>query len=148
MRSALRPTLRRVVDDVIDEVFPELAAVALEGAKGVGKTATETGRARSVMSVDDPAQRQVLAADLDLTHALQPPVFIDEWQLLPAIWDKVRRAVDDDPTGGRFLLAGSAGLGPGIRVHSGAGRIISLLMRPWRSPSVASRHRRCHFAIC
>ena len=57
-------------------------------------------------------------------------MFIDEWQLVPSVWDCVKRAVDADRTGGRFLLAGSAGVGPGIRIHSGAGRIVSLKMRP------------------
>ncbi len=35
---------RRVVDSVLDELFPHLAAIALEGAKGVGKTATALQR--------------------------------------------------------------------------------------------------------
>lgn len=47
-------------------------------------------------------------------------MLIDEWQLEPDVWDRVRRAVDDDSTGGRFLLAGSA-VAPGVRVHSWCG---------------------------
>ncbi len=39
-------------------------------------------------------------------------------------------AVDEDNTGGRFLLTGSAGVAPGIRIHSGAGRVVSIPMRP------------------
>lgn len=57
-------------------------------------------------------------------------MLIDEWQLVPAVWDRVRSAVDDDSTGGRFLLAGSAGVAPGVHIHSGAGRIVSVTMRP------------------
>ena len=30
----------RILDDLLDEAFPELAAIAIEGAKGAGKTAT------------------------------------------------------------------------------------------------------------
>lgn len=121
---------RRVVDDLLDELFPHLAAVALEGAKGVGKTATATQRAKTVLSLDDPRQQEVLSADLDYITKVAHPVLIDEWQLEPAVWDRVRRAVDSDSAGGRFLLAGSAGVAPGVRVHSGAGRIVSLAMRP------------------
>ncbi|HEX3932961.1 MAG TPA: DUF4143 domain-containing protein [Nocardioides sp.] len=121
---------RRVVDELLDELFPDLAAIALEGAKGVGKTATALQRAETVISLDLPAQREVIAADLDYVARAAPPVFIDEWQLHPAVWDRVRRAVDEDPRGGRFLLAGSAGVAPGTRIHSGAGRIVSLAMRP------------------
>ncbi|MFT4187848.1 MAG: DUF4143 domain-containing protein [Aeromicrobium sp.] len=57
-------------------------------------------------------------------------MLIDEWQLEPQTWERVRRAVDADAIGGRFLLAGSAGVAPGVRVHSGAGRIVSVPMRP------------------
>jgi predicted AAA+ superfamily ATPase len=122
---------RRVIDDVLDETLPELAAVAIEGAKGVGKTATATRRAATVLSLSDPRNRASVAANFDLVTEVEPPVFIDEWQLEPQVWDRVRMAVDEQPTGGgRFLLAGSAGLAPGVRVHSGAGRIVRLTMRP------------------
>ncbi|QTV80577.1 ATP-binding protein [Microbacterium sp. NIBRBAC000506063] len=122
---------RRVLDEVLDAVLPELPAIALEGAKGVGKTATASRRATSVLSLNDPRNRASVAANYDLIADLDTPVFIDEWQLEPQVWDRVRQSVDDDPTaGGQFLLAGSAGLAAGTRIHSGAGRIISLTMRP------------------
>jgi predicted AAA+ superfamily ATPase len=120
-----------VIDDVLDALLPGLAAVALEGAKGVGKTATASQRAATVLSLNDPRHKASVAANYDLVAELDPPVLIDEWQLEPQVWDRVRQAVDDDPlAGGRFLLAGSAGVAPGVRVHSGAGRIPSLTLRP------------------
>lgn len=118
------------MDGLLDELFPHLAAIALEGAKGVGKTATAKQRARTLISLDLPAQREVVAADLDYVVQVETPVLLDEWQLQPAVWDRVRKAVDDDARGGQFLLAGSAGVAPGVRIHSGAGRIVSLTMRP------------------
>ncbi len=121
---------RRILDEALDELFPHLAAVALEGAKGVGKTATATQRAKTLLSLNNANERAALAANPDLVVQAPPPVLLDEWQLEPPVWDRVRRAVDDDPTGGRFLLAGSAGVAPGVRVHSGAGRIVSMAMRP------------------
>lgn len=120
----------RVIDTDLDDLFPHLAAIALEGAKGVGKTATATRRAESVFTLTDPVQRTSLMADLDLVTRVKPPVLVDEWQLEPAVWERIRRAVDDDSSGGRFLLAGSAGVDPGVRIHSGAGRIVRLKMRP------------------
>jgi predicted AAA+ superfamily ATPase len=121
---------RRVIDELLDDLFPHLAAIALEGAKGVGKTATALQRAQTVLSLDVPGQREIVAADLDYVTQVAAPVLIDEWQLEPAVWDRVRKAVDDDSRGGQFLLAGSAGVAPGVRIHSGAGRIVSLAMRP------------------
>jgi len=121
---------RRIIDETLDEVFPDLAAIALEGAKGVGKTATATGRACTILSLNNPNEHAAIAGNLDLVTQVPPPVLIDEWQLEPRVWDRVRRAVDDDSAGGRFLLAGSAGVAPGVRIHSGAGRIVSMAMRP------------------
>ena len=131
-RASTRPKLyqRRIVDGVLDELFPHLAAVALEGAKGVGKTATASQRAKTILSLDRPGQREILAANLDYITRVPPPVLIDEWQLEPAVWDRVRAAVDEDNAGGRFLLAGSASVAPGVRIHSGAGRIVRIRLRP------------------
>lgn len=120
----------RLIDETLDQVFPHLAAIALEGAKGVGKTATASERAATILSLNEPNEHAALAGNLDLVTQVPPPVLIDEWQLQPSVWERVRRAVDDDGTGGRFLLAGSAGVAPGVRIHSGAGRIVSMAMRP------------------
>lgn len=122
---------RRIIDNVLDEAMPGLAAIAIEGAKGVGKTATATRRAATVLTLSDPRQRASVSGNYDLVANLAPPVFIDEWQLEPQVWERVRQAVDEDPlTGGRFLLAGSAGPAATARIHSGAGRIVNLTLRP------------------
>lgn len=121
---------RRIVDDLLDEFLPEMTAVALEGAKGVGKTATASRRARTTYSLQRPSQLEVLSAEPEVINEGPFPLFIDEWQLYPPVWDVVRTAVDDDPSGGRFLLAGSADVPAGTRIHSGAGRIDKFIMRP------------------
>lgn len=106
-----------------------LPAIAIDGAKAVGKTATALRRASTVHELDDRRQLHVAAADVDRVVKGEPPILIDEWQRLPPIWDKVRRAVDADPAPGRFLLTGSA-TPEGDGSHSGAGRIVVLRMRP------------------
>jgi predicted AAA+ superfamily ATPase len=123
------PYILRVIDAELDELMAGLAAIALEGPKAVGKTATALRRANTVHELDEEEQRAIAAADLDRIIDGEPPILIDEWQRLPAIWDKVRRAVDRDATPGRFLLTGSASPDGGGS-HSGAGRIIDLRMRP------------------
>jgi uncharacterized protein len=126
---ATRSYSARVLDDELDELMGGLSAIAIEGAKAVGKTATAIQRAVTVHELDDERQREVAAADLDRVVDGEPPILIDEWQLLPPVWDRVRRAVDADPTPGRFLLTGSASP-EGGGSHSGAGRIVILRMRP------------------
>jgi uncharacterized protein len=123
------PYVSRVVDRELDELLASLSATALEGPKAVGKTETARRRAKTVLELDDPAQRAVAEADAAALLGGPTPVLIDEWQRVPATWDAVRRAVDRGRGAGRFLLTGSATpvVAPS---HSGAGRIATVRMRP------------------
>ena len=119
--------VRRVVDTELDELFPQLPAILLDGPKGVGKTATARQRARTVRRLDVPAEAAVVVADPNVIADDVGPVLLDEWHRIPATWDAVRRFVDDDQSPGRFLLTGSP---PGPGTHSGAGRIDVVRVRP------------------
>lgn len=121
---------RRVLDDELDELFPHLAAIALDGPKAVGKTTTAMERARDILRLDAAAARAIVEADPTTLLRRPRPLLVDEWQRVPEVWDVVRRAVDDDPRGGQFLLTGSASPDPDAALHSGAGRIGRLRMRP------------------
>ena len=119
----------RVVDGELDELMESLSAIAIEGAKGVGKTATASRRAKTAHSLDDPQQRNIARGDPARLLGVKGTTLIDEWQHLPETWDLVRRAVDAGAPPGRFLLTGSmTPVKPGA--HSGAGRIVSVRMRP------------------
>lgn len=103
--------------------------MTLEGPKAVGKTETAIRRARTVYRLDVAGPRALAEANADLVLAGEPPVLIDEWQHVPAVFDAVRRAVDRDSSPNRFILAGSAAPGT-APTHSGAGRIVRVRMRP------------------
>ena len=122
---------RRVVDSELDALTATPGgspAVALEGAKAVGKSATAAERVTDIFLLEDPASRQLLEADPSRIQSGQS-VLLDEWQHLPSTWDVVRRAVDAGARPGQFWLTGSASaLNPGT--HSGAGRILKVKMRP------------------
>lgn len=122
--------LVRTIDAELDEMLPFLAAVALDGPKGVGKTETAGRRVAHTFSLDDPDQRKIVAADFGLQSIPEGGVLFDEWQHLPQVWDSVRRQVDAGAPPGRFLLTGSATPVDAAGTHSGAGRILSLRMRP------------------
>jgi uncharacterized protein len=119
----------RLVDRLLDELQPHLAAMSLFGPKGVGKTATARRRARSVLALDLQEDVDRIRADPGLLTTLPGPLLVDEWQRWPEAWDRVRRAVDDGAEPGRFLLTGSSAP-RGAHVHSGAGRIAGMRMRP------------------
>lgn len=122
--------LRRLVDDELDELFGQLPAIAIDGPKAVGKTTTAEQHVDGLLRLDSKAVRASIQADPELVLARARPLLIDEWQKVPEVWDVVRRAVDQDRTGGQFLLVGSATPAPGATAHSGAGRIGRLRMRP------------------
>ena len=79
--------------------------------------------------LDEPTQLSVIRADPARVVSGNAPVLIDEWQRMPASWDLVRRAVDADPDTPRFLLTGSAAPAT-APTHTGAGRIVTVRMRP------------------
>lgn len=127
--SSAAAYLPRVVDSELDDLLGELAAVALEGPKGVGKTATARRRAATIIELDDPARRAIAEADPRHLLTAATPVLLDEWQNVPSLWDAVRRSIDRNPEPNQFLFTGSSG--PKTPpTHSGAGRIVSVRMRP------------------
>ncbi len=121
--------LPRIVDRELDELLAVLPVIAVDGAKGVGKTATASRRADHVVNLDDPARLALLQADTTRLGALDGTVLIDEWQRHPPVWDYVRRAADAEVGPGRFLLTGSA-TPVDAAIHSGAGRIVRVRLRP------------------
>lgn len=52
----------RVVDSELNELLLHVPAVLIDGAKGVGKTATAEQRVSTVIRLYDPAERAVIAA--------------------------------------------------------------------------------------
>jgi predicted AAA+ superfamily ATPase len=82
-----------------------------------------------LLDVDRQARE---AAELNpaLVLAGDTPRLIDEWQVVPNIWNQVRREVDNRVGPGQFILAGSAQPADEETRHTGAGRIGRLRMRP------------------
>ena len=123
----------RVVDAQQDEYVDRLPAVAIDGPKAVGKTATASRRAATTLALDDPGALERVRADLGAVATAPRPLLLDEWQRYEPVWDAVRRAVDDGAEPGSFLLTGSASPAS-PQTHSGAGRIVSVRMRPLTLP--------------
>ena len=131
-RGDLMPEYRlRVVDAELREALESVGAVLIEGPKAVGKTwtASQVSSSEVRLDVDDRARA---ASGLDPSIALigANPRLIDEWQRVGAIWDHVRRAVDDRGQTGLFILTGSSVPPDEETRHVGAGRFLRLRMRP------------------
>ena len=119
----------RTVDREIDALIAGgAAAISVEGAKAVGKTATALERVDDAFLLEEPIARELIGAEPGRIVTGRR-VLIDEWHHLPTTWDVVRRAVDAGAAAGQFLLTGSASA-PHSGTHSGAGRIVTVRMRP------------------
>lgn len=121
----------RVVDGELARRMTAMGAVLIDGPKAVGKTCTAEEVARTVFRMDvDRAARAALEVAPEQLFASPTPIVFDEWQETPDLWNLVRRAVDDHEGKGLYVLTGSARPRDDARVHSGAGRIARLRMRP------------------
>lgn len=125
------PYRPRVVDAELTDLLASSGAVLIEGPKGCGKTETARQAANSEVLLDiDVAARTAGEVDPALLLTGATPRLLDEWQMVPALWNHVRRAVDERQAKGQFLLTGSAVPADDVSRHTGAGRIARLRMRP------------------
>lgn len=121
----------RIADAGLRQRLGAAGAVVIKGPKACGKTATARQAAASEVLLDvDANARRAVAIDPALVLAGAAPRLIDEWQTEPAIWNHVRRAVDDRARPGQFILTGSAVPADDLTRHTGAGRLTRLRLRP------------------
>lgn len=123
--------LPRIADRELRERLGYIGAILIEGPKACGKTATATRQAETVFRLDeDAAARSLVTLDPNRLFANPTPILFDEWQVEPAIWNRVRRQVDDRDGTGLYILTGSATPNDDASRHSGAGRFSVMSMRP------------------
>lgn len=124
----------RLIDDRIARYLRIFGAVLIEGPKWCGKTWTSLNHANSVSLVTEKSVRENAMIDPKYIFKKDRPQLIDEWQIVPEIWDAVRNECDKNHDRGKFILTGSTSLKKSeeeSRVyHTGTGRIAPLLMHP------------------
>ena len=123
----------RVIDEQINEMMNIYGAVCIEGPKWCGKTWTSRNHVVSAVYIGDPRgnfmNRQLAETDPMLVLNDQKPLLVDEWQVVPALWDAIRYIVDDSGRKGQFVLTGSSTPVRKGKLHGGSGRIGKLQMR-------------------
>lgn len=121
----------RIVDAQIERYLKIFGAVEIAGTKWCGKTWSAREHAQSISYVDTYSNIQAAEADPSLMLLGDNPHVIDEWQAVPAIWDEVRHAVDENSgQKGRWILTGSSTPLTSLPFHSGSGRIGRVKMHP------------------
>lgn len=134
MQTPDRTYSPRLADEELARRLAISGAVLIEGPRASGKTETARQQAASevLLDVDDNARR-AMAVEPGLVLAGETPRLIDEWQVAPAIWNHVRRAVDARRARGQFVLTGSSVPADDITRHTGAGRISRVRLRTMSS---------------
>ena len=131
----------RIADQMLADLLDACGCVLIKGSKWCGKSTTAEQIAKSVVYMADPADgpRNVQLAQSTPKFLLQgeTPRLIDEWQVVPTLWDAIRGEVDHRRAVGQFIITGSAVPADRTKiVHTGTGRIAPLVMRPmslWES---------------
>ena len=127
----------RVIEKTMQEYLNTFKVIALVGPKFCGKTTLAEQFTKSSIFLN-PLNKNDYKTMLQLAQqdflAGPYPKLIDEWQLIPEVWDVIRHYVDRAAGRGLFILTGSSAANFTDTAHSGAGRIVRVMLRPMNMP--------------
>ncbi len=128
---------KRLIEQTLELKLRSCGAVVVAGPKFCGKTTTCMRYQKSFVKLN--TQQAINMARMNPRGVLdgEKPRLIDEWQKAPDVWNQIKDELDSDYEFGRYILTGSSTPADKTAVHhSGAGRIVSVKMRPmslWES---------------
>ena len=119
----------RVAERTMERMLRFTGCVVVRGPKASGKSTLAMRFAKSSFSIG--LRSNLLLAQSQPGYVLEgtSPRLIDEWQMVPELWDYVKRSLDMDYQLGKFILTGSTTpADPEKILHSGAGRFAALTL--------------------
>lgn len=123
---------KRLIDNKIDDYLEIFGAISIEGPKWCGKTWTSLYHSKTAYFLDEEDTYDLATINTKYLFKGEYPILIDEWNLLPKVWDATRRYCDEDTTKGKIILTCSTKLKDEKSKkqikHSGAGRIGKVYM--------------------
>lgn len=128
--------IKRIIDKAIAEKLKIMGCVVVKGPKWCGKTTTAEQFAKSILELQDPVEgakyKEIAENNIKLLLEGDNPRLIDEWQLIPGIWNAIRYDVDKKDAVGLYIITGS--VTPNDEdtkdLHSGIGRMSFITMYP------------------
>lgn len=131
-RGADMEYLPRLIEKEIELGLKTSGVVVVAGPKWCGKTETCKKYAKSKYVLDTKNKIELAESNPQSILLGDNPRLIDEWQNVPDLWNAVRSEVDNRiDKFGQFIFTGSSTPADKNDIyHSGAGRIVTIRMRP------------------
>ena len=126
------PYLSRYVEKEIKRALETSGVVVVAGPKFCGKTTTSKLFSKSEYSLNTKRKIDLVQSNPESILIGETPRLIDEWQNVPDLWNCARAEVDErENKFGQFIFTGSSTPADKDDIyHSGAGRIVTVKMRP------------------
>ncbi|MDD4187215.1 MAG: DUF4143 domain-containing protein [Bacilli bacterium] len=125
---------KRIIDEIIELKLKVAGGVVIRGPKWCGKTTSAKQVSKSVLDLQNfetlEKNKQIAENDISLLLDGDKPRLIDEWQMLPKIWNAVRHYIDEKNDVGLYILTGSATPLKDKTLHTGIGRFSFVDMKP------------------
>ena len=126
----MKKEFARLLENKITNALKTIGCILIEGPKQSGKTFLAKKLSNSQFYVQEDGIKNQWLLDVKKNNPILDglkPRLIDEWQILPQIWDKVRFLIDqsNNPVG-LYILTGSTKVDFNQVFHSGAGRILPI----------------------
>lgn len=129
--------ITRIVDKEIKKKLSTMGAIEIKGPKWCGKTTSAMQVAKSKVEMQNPEKgkeyKELALTKPSLLLEGEKPRLIDEWQIVPSLWNAVRYDVDKTSNRGQYILTGSATPNDTDEeyLHSGVGRFAIINMKPF-----------------
>lgn len=121
---------KRIIETQIENKLKSSGAILVAGPKFCGKTTTCMLYQKSYIKLNTTQTINIAKLDPKSVLIGEKPRLIDEWQVVPDIWNQIKDSLDFEYSFGQFILTGSSTPVDKTEIHhSGAGRIVPLKMR-------------------
>lgn len=129
---------RRMLRSLVRERLAAFPAVAILGPRQCGKTVLARSMSRNYFDLEQPSDRLRLDVDWDRLVRGRSLIVLDEAQVWPEVFPRLRGTIDSDRSRrGRFLLLGS--VSPALlreASESLAGRLSTVELSPFIAPEL------------
>lgn len=121
---------KRIVEEKIEKKMKTSGAVLIAGPKFCGKTTTAMLYQKSFIKLNTISSIKIAKMDPKGVLNGEYPRLIDEWQIVPDIYNQIKDDLDFNYIFGKYILTGSTTPVDKTQIyHSGAGRITPIKMK-------------------